>query len=56
MDMRRNSKLVIAAQPAGNPVSGRAVTEFYLKECLKDSSLRDFDIHSILLDKTLHSV
>ncbi|KAF9586291.1 DNA polymerase epsilon catalytic subunit [Lunasporangiospora selenospora] len=58
-DKGLNCKFVIAAQPAGSPVTERAipvaifsaepaVMKFYLRKWLKDSSLQDFDIRSIL--------
>ncbi|KAF9208588.1 DNA polymerase epsilon catalytic subunit [Haplosporangium sp. Z 27] len=58
-DKGLNCKFIIAAQPAGSPVTERAipvaifsaepaVTKFYLRKWLKDSSLQDFDIRSIL--------
>ncbi|KAG9322756.1 hypothetical protein KVV02_007016 [Mortierella alpina] len=58
-DKGLNCKFIIAAQPAGSPVTERAipvaifsaepaVMKFYLRKWLKDSSLQDFDIRSIL--------
>ncbi|KAF9999127.1 DNA polymerase epsilon catalytic subunit, partial [Modicella reniformis] len=58
-DKGLNCKFIIAAQPAGSPVTERAipvaifsaepaVMKFYLRKWLKDSSMQDFDIRSIL--------
>ncbi|KAG0248938.1 DNA polymerase epsilon catalytic subunit [Mortierella polycephala] len=58
-DKGLNCKFIIAAQPAGSPVTERAipvaifsaepaVMKFYLRKWLKDNSLQDFDIRSIL--------
>ncbi|KAF9359459.1 DNA polymerase epsilon catalytic subunit [Mortierella sp. AD094] len=58
-DKGLNCKFIIAAQPAGSPVTERAipvaifsaepaVMKFYLRKWLRDSSLQDFDIRSIL--------
>lgn len=58
-DKGLNCKFIIATQPAGAPVTERAipvaifsaepaVMKFYLRKWLKDSSLQDFDIRSIL--------
>ncbi|KAF9181365.1 DNA polymerase epsilon catalytic subunit [Haplosporangium sp. Z 11] len=58
-DKGLNCKFIIAAQPAGSPVTERAipvaifsaepaVMRFYLRKWLKDNSLQDFDIRSIL--------
>ncbi|KAF9330439.1 DNA polymerase epsilon catalytic subunit [Podila minutissima] len=58
-DKGLNCKFIIASQPAGAPVTERAipvaifsaepaVMKFYLRKWLKDSSLQDFDIRSIL--------
>ncbi|KAF9904824.1 DNA polymerase epsilon catalytic subunit [Lobosporangium transversale] len=58
-DKGLNCKFIIAAQPAGSPVTERAipvaifsaepaVMKFYLRKWLRDNSLQDFDIRSIL--------
>ena len=58
-DKGLNCKFIIAAQPAGSPVTERAipvaifsaepaVMKFYLRKWLKDNSLQDFDIRTIL--------
>ncbi|KAF8939090.1 DNA polymerase epsilon catalytic subunit [Dissophora ornata] len=58
-DKGLNCKFIIAAQPAGSPVTERAipvaifsaepaVMKFYLRKWLRDSSLQEFDIRSIL--------
>ncbi|KAI1296371.1 DNA polymerase epsilon catalytic subunit [Mortierella claussenii] len=58
-DKGLNCKFIIAAQPVGSPVTERAipvaifsaepaVMKFYLRKWLRDSSLQDFDIRSIL--------
>ncbi|KAG0251624.1 DNA polymerase epsilon catalytic subunit [Actinomortierella ambigua] len=58
-DKGLNCKFIIAAQPPGAPVTERAipvaifsaepaVMKFYLRKWLKDSSLQEFDVRSIL--------
>ncbi|KAF9436997.1 DNA polymerase epsilon catalytic subunit [Entomortierella beljakovae] len=58
-DKGLNCKFIIVAQPAGSPVTERAipvaifsaepaVKKFYLRKWLKDNSMQDFDIRSIL--------